>query len=350
MSVPPPGRPRIGISSCLLGRRVRFDGGHKRNDFLSAVLTHYIEYVPVCPEVEIGLGTPRPPIRLQRSREAETRLIVIESGEDLSDRMRDYAMARIDELIAGGLHGFILKSRSPSCGLAASVSGSGAQGARPGGSLPTQDPVAIELDAPQDEPGAFTRELLARLPDLPVAEEDGLDEPGARESFVAAAFTCLRWAEAEAEGWTPGSLARFHARHRTLLRSRDLEACEGLDTLVGTPKSPSDRADPAYYLSEVIALLRHPPAREGHARALEGLVARLSGSLRDGDSERRIRERIDDLSRGRVPAVVPLLVLRDEIRDGLEPRARDDVYLDPHDDELALLSLLQAEPVDTEGG
>jgi len=160
-------RLRVGVSACLLGEEVRYDGGHKREPFLVEVLGREVEWVPVCPEVEIGLGTPRPPMNLVRIG-GETRLITAETGADHTAAMRSYAERRVEELAGDRLAGYILKKDSPSCGL---------------------ERVKLYPEAGGDQTGEarglFAEALVRRFPDLPVEEEDGLRDPARRERFLA---------------------------------------------------------------------------------------------------------------------------------------------------------------------
>jgi uncharacterized protein YbbK (DUF523 family) len=162
-------RPRIGISACLLGQEVRYDGGHKRDAFLTDILGRYVEWVPVCPEVELGMGTPRPPIRLER-RGGEIRLVMPSTGADYTDAMQSFAERRVGELGKLDLDGYILKKDSPSCGL------EGVKVHRGAGASSTEGR------------GLFAEVLTARLPDLPVEEEGRLADPRLRESFVRRVF------------------------------------------------------------------------------------------------------------------------------------------------------------------
>ncbi len=164
-----PSKPRIGISACLLGQEVRYDGGHKRDAFLTEVLGRHVEWVPVCPEVELGMGTPRPPIRLER-RGGEIRLVMPSTGADYTDAMRSFAERRVGELGKLDLDGYILKKDSPSCGLEGVKVHHGA------GASSTEGR------------GLFAEVLTARLPDLPVEEEGRLGDPRLRESFVRRVF------------------------------------------------------------------------------------------------------------------------------------------------------------------
>lgn len=156
---------RLGISSCLLGQEVRFDGGHKRDRFLTDELSKYVEWVPVCPEVEVGMGTPREPLHLVRVGDA-TRMVTTSTGSDYTDRMNEWARARVETLAREDLDGYVLKSKSPSCGVwnvrVASRDGSSALDGR----------------------GLFASVLLERFPLLPVEEEGRLADPAVRANFM----------------------------------------------------------------------------------------------------------------------------------------------------------------------
>ena len=174
MIAEPSPRVRLGISACLLGQEVRYNGGHKRDAFLTDVLGRYVDWVDVCPEVEIGLGTPRPSMRLVRigwGEEAQVRLVTPETGADHTEAMQTWAARRVEELAQLDLDGYILKRGSPSCGLE------------------RVDLHSEEGGAPSQEArGLFAEALLRRLPDLPVEDEGRLQDPALRESFVARVF------------------------------------------------------------------------------------------------------------------------------------------------------------------
>src|SRR5262245_56612618 len=169
-----PEKIRLGISACLLGAEVRYDGGHKRDAFLTETLGPLVEWVPVCPEVEIGLGVPRDTLRLVGDA-ASPRLVVQRTGEDLGERMRRYARARTDALASLGLHGYVLKRGSPSCGLfrVRVYRDSGASGGT--------------------GRGLFAAALTERFPTMPVEEEGRLGDPALRENFIERVFAAARW-------------------------------------------------------------------------------------------------------------------------------------------------------------
>ena len=179
--------PRIGISACLLGEEVRYNGEHKRDPFLTDVIGPYVEWVPVCPEVEIGLGIPRPPLRLVRigkGEESAIRMVTPETGADHTDAMRAYAERRVEELARAGLDGYILKKDSPSCGMER-VKLYPAEGG----------------PATREARGLFADVLLRRLPHLPVEEEERLHDARLCESFITRVFVHARRRQAEAAGW-----------------------------------------------------------------------------------------------------------------------------------------------------
>jgi len=163
-----PPRVRIGISACLLGAAVRYDGGHKRDAFLVDELGPSVEWVPVCPELEVGMGVPREPVRLVRAAPG-TLMLGVTSGADWTARMNALADARAEALAGQGLSGFVLKSRSPSCG--------------PGGVTLF---ASAEPGAPAEPRGVglFAAALVRRLPDLPIEEEGRLADAHLRASFL----------------------------------------------------------------------------------------------------------------------------------------------------------------------
>jgi uncharacterized protein YbbK (DUF523 family) len=162
----------VGISRCLLGDEVRYDGTHKRDDSLIDALGRHVEWVPVCPEVEVGMGTPREPIQLVASVEGvlsakqRVRLAGVESGQDWTERMHAWAQQRVATLRALNLSGFVLKARSPSCGI---------EGVR----------VVHHDRETSAGRGLFAQALVEAMPDLPVEDEARLSDSRARDEFLA---------------------------------------------------------------------------------------------------------------------------------------------------------------------
>jgi len=164
---------RIGISACLLGEEVRFDGGHKRDSFLTEILGPHVQWVPVCPEVEVGMGTPREPVRLFRSG-SELRMVTVHTGHDYTEAMNRWAEERVRQLDREDLCGYVLKKDSPSCGM---------EGVK----------VYGRSDVPERAGrGLFAQVLMTHMPWLPVEEEARLTDPRLRENFLERIFA-LRW-------------------------------------------------------------------------------------------------------------------------------------------------------------
>jgi uncharacterized protein YbbK (DUF523 family) len=257
----PPGPPdelgaatelRIGVSSCLLGQNVRYDGGHKRDDFLTGLLAEFVRFVPVCPEVELGLGTPREAIRLVRDG-ALVRLVGRASGTDHTEPMRRLAEERVAELARLDLDGYVLKKDSPSCGMERVKVYGGAVATR-------------------DGRGAFAAVLLDRLPLLPVEEEGRLNDLPLRENFVERVFAHRRLRELFRGRWTVGALVRFHSQEKLLVLAHQPEAYRALGALVAAAKgAPRDALAGRYGELYMKALAR--PATRGEPRVIRPTIS-----------------------------------------------------------------------------
>jgi uncharacterized protein YbbK (DUF523 family) len=209
---------RIGISACLLGEKVRYDGGHKRNASIMEQLVPIMTFVPVCPEVEVGMGVPREPIRLERGK-GGIQLVGVETRTDHTEAMTRFSDRRAAALEALDLSGYILKKDSPSCGPErVRVYG------RNGVSTSTGR-------------GLFARSLMERLPLLPVEDEGRLADPDVRRNFIERIYAYRRVRDFFKGRWTQSGLLRFHASEKPLLLARDPRGCASLDRLVG--RAPS---------------------------------------------------------------------------------------------------------------
>jgi uncharacterized protein YbgA (DUF1722 family)/uncharacterized protein YbbK (DUF523 family) len=317
---------RIGVSACLLGQEVRYNGGHKRDSFLTDVFARYAEWVPVCPEVEIGLGTPRPAMRLVRigGEAPDVRLVTPETGADHTEAMRAWSAHRLEELAAADLDGYVLKKDSPSCGMERVKLYPEAGGA------PTKDAR-----------GLFAEALLRRFPHLPVEEEGRLNDPPLRENFITRVFVHQRFRSAGGsggEGWTRAALMRFHERHKFLLMARNQAGMRRLGRLLGAAARSDDISElAASYRDGLTETLRRPPTRRGHTNVLQHMAGFVSAGL-DRDDREELREAIDRYRRDLLPLIVPLTLLRHHVRRQGTEYLRDQVYLEPHPYELMLLN------------
>ncbi len=312
---------RLGISACLLGAEVRFDGGHKRDRYLTDVLGENVTWLPVCPELEIGLGIPRPGIQLHGGERGD-RMVIREGGReggrDLTDEMRAYADSRTAELAALGLDGFVLKKGSPSCGFER-VRVYGA----PGG-MPQRSGV-----------GHFTQALERGLPLLPLEEEGRLHDPPLRERFIEAIFSRNRWRVLVSRGLTRSSLVAFHEAHKMLLLAHDESLYRKLGRLVGSFGQLPDDAIYRDYAPLFAAAFARSATVARHVNVLEHLFGYLKRSVSSVE-KRAIAAAIADYRAGHVPLVVPISLLRFLVASHAVEYVQGQLYLEPHPRELML--------------
>lgn len=307
---------KVAVSSCLLGLEVRYDGGHKRDAFVADTLAEHFELVPVCPEVGIGLGTPREPIRLE-GEVAAPRLVSLEGRVDLTARMQRWAARKTAGLVRQDPSGYVFKQDSPSCGLfrvrVYSGEGSPAYGGR----------------------GAFARVLTAALPLLPVEEEGRLRDPRRRESFVERVFAYRRVNDLFAGRWKLGDLVAFHAREQLLLLAHDTERYRELGRVVARAQGVGRAELAARYREGFMRALEVPATPRQHVNVLQHMAGYFKRAL-DAADRAELQEAITEYRRGLTPLVVPLTLLRHHLRRHPVPYLGAQSYLDPHPRELML--------------
>ena len=307
---------RLGVSACLLGQEVRYYGGHKRDRFLIDPLGPFVEWVPVCPEVEIGLGVPRDTIRLVGDA-ATPRLVVEKTGDDLTARMQRYARARTRELESLDLHGYVLKRGSPSCGL-------------------FRVRVFDERGVVRGHgTGAYAGVLTARLPVLPVEEEGRLGDPALRENFIERVFAMVRWRTFVTRRPGPGDLVAFHTAQKFAVLAHSPSHYATLGRLVAA----AGGSRPAARLTEYGTLLMHAlsirATRARHANVLQHLAGFFKRRLETGERA-ELADVIHDYRLGLVPLIVPLTLIKHHVRRLGVAYLADQVYLSPHPKELML--------------
>jgi uncharacterized protein YbgA (DUF1722 family)/uncharacterized protein YbbK (DUF523 family) len=321
-------RPRVGVSACLLGERVRYDAGHKRDAFLTDVLGRHLEWVEVCPEVEAGFGTPREPMRLvltgagSRGRgepfsTGHLSLVVTKTGADVTGQLRRYAGRKARFLARQRLSGFVLKKDSPSCGMERvkvyTSPGTAERGGR----------------------GLFAEALIAALPNLPIEEEGRLSDPRLRENFIERVFAYQRLRELFDRRWTPGDLIRFHTAHKLTLMAHSPAAYRSLGQLVAGAAGRS-RADlEREYESAFMSALRIVATPRRHANVLQHMLGYLKTAL-DGDQKAEMLGLIDEHRQERIPLIVPLTLMRHHVRHHRIAYLEGQTYLEPHPRELSL--------------
>jgi len=309
---------RLGISACLLGQPVRFDGGHKLDRFITDTLGKYVEFVPVCPEVECGLGAPREAMRLVGDP-AAPRLMTVRTKVDLTDRMAAWAEKRVQELEQEDLCGFIFKSKSPSSGM---------------------ERVRVYSDPPQGSPstrgvGWFARAFMEHFPLLPVEDEGRLHDPVLRENFIERLFVGRRWRELLAAGAGLGGLVAFHTRHKLLILSHSPGHYRELGKLVARGKELPLPELYQHYEAQLMEALRLKATRKKNTNVLHHLMGYFKKDL-SPDEKQELLEIIEYYHQGHLPLVVPVTLINHYVRKYRQSYLQDQFYLRPHPVELQL--------------
>jgi uncharacterized protein YbgA (DUF1722 family)/uncharacterized protein YbbK (DUF523 family) len=307
---------RIGISTCLLGENVRFDGGHKHDRFLTDTLGRYVEYVPVCPEVECGLGIPREAMRLIGDP-ASPRLVTTHTSRDMTERMLAYAGARVAELEKEDLGGFVFKSGSPSSGM---------------------ERVRVYNDKGMPSlkgVGLFAGAFMEHFPLLPVEEDGRLNDPLLRENFIERIFALKRWRQLVIEGQKRGNLIDFHTKQKLLILSHSPKLYQAMGQLVASQKAlPVNELYEKYQALLMEALKLKTTARK-NTNVLTHMMGYFKKELAP-DEKKELLEIIDTYRNGYVPLVVPIALINHYVRKYSEPYLKEQVYLNPHPVELQL--------------
>lgn len=307
---------KVGISSCLLGQRVRFDGGHKRDSYIMSVLAPFFTFVPICPELEVGMGVPRETVRLVGSAETPS-MIGVKSGEDWTDRMNRNSKKRVVQSDLREICGYILKKDSPSCGM---------ERVKLYGSSPTPKRIGR---------GLFVTVLIDQFPLLPIEEEGRLNDAAIRENFIERVFAYHRFQVLFRKRWSRGEVVEFHARHKYLLLAHSPKHYQELGRLVAQIKSLPAAEFRDRYSTVFMEGMAVKATRKKQTNVLMHILGFLRNHLDESD-RRSIRDVIDDYHRGLTPLVVPITLLGHYARKHNVSYIVDQVYLAPHPKELML--------------
>ncbi|MBN1495633.1 MAG: DUF523 and DUF1722 domain-containing protein [Spirochaetes bacterium] len=306
----------IGISSCLLGEPVRYDGGHKLDHFLTDTLSGFVEYVPVCPEFEAGFGVPREAMRLVDDPESP-RLMTIKSGVDLTGRMNMWIRKKLPELEKRDLCGFVFKSGSPSSGMER-VKVYDAKGA-----------------ARKTGAGLFAKAFMERFPLLPVEDEGRLHDIGIRENFIARVFAFHRWKQQLAADRSPAAVIEFYARHKYLLMAHSPAMQKDMGKLVARVKT----MERGSFLGEFERLFMTALKYHATVKKNANVLMHMSGYFRkrlSADEKQELADMIERYRQELIPLVVPVTMIRHYVRKYGEEYLAEQYYLDPHPAELKL--------------
>lgn len=310
---------KIGVSSCLMGENVRFDSGHKKNSYITGILSNYFNFTPFCPEVSIGLGTPRETIRLVNVDD-EVRCVGTKTVDlDVTEKL--YQSAEDQKGWHADLSGYILKKDSPSCGMER---------------VKLYKGIEKGQMAEKTGIGIYAKRLMENFPNLPVEEEGRLGDAKLRENFIQRVYIYTRWQAMEAEGFSLAKLQTFHAQHKYIFMSHN----QSLARTLGSSLANSDQEIDLLaqeYLSSMMILLKSIATRKNHVNTLQHIQGYLKNDLDAGDKE-ELRATIEDYHKGLLPLIVPITLLRHHFRRNPKSYIANSYYLQPHPGEMMLLN------------
>ena len=305
----------VGISSCLLGQRVRYDGGHKSHSYILKTLGEYFEFRGFCPELEIGLGVPRKPIRLSRIGSKEIRCIAIDNAEhDLSPALRECANQQ--RAWQERLCGYILKKDSPSCGM-------------------ERVKIWDEVMPIKEGKGVYADQLMQNFPYLPVEEEGRLGDAILRENFIQRVFALRRWHKMLDEGLSVTSLIEFHARHKLVIMSHDQSQYRSIGQLVAKTTRANLAANADAYLLQFMQALKIRATRGNHVNVLQHIQGYLKTDLTAADKQELVQT-ITSYRLGILPLIVPITLLNHYFRKFPSDYISNSWYMSPYPAEMKL--------------
>jgi len=309
----------VGISACLMGEEVRHNGGHKRDAYINGTLSAFFSFENFCPEVGIGLGVPRPAIRLVASDRGVRAVGSRDSSLDVTEALRAYS--REQWPLIEQLSGLILKKGSPSCGM---------------------ERVKIYNDKNMPHPegrGLFANAIMERFPLLPVEEEGRLGDPGLRENFIQRVFIYHRWRMEYAPQLTVQTLTEFHARHKLIFMSRDQNRSRELGRIAADARPDNLDEVATDYISLAMKTLRKVATRKNHVNVLQHIQGYLKKQL-DSDDKQELVDVFERYRRGELPLIVPITLLKHHFRKAPDEYIEQSWYLSPYPEELKLRNLV----------
>lgn len=313
-------KPKLAISACLLGAEVRYNGGHKESRLCSRTLTEYFDFVPLCPEVAIGLGTPREPIRLVGDPAAPRAVGTLQRERDHSEPLAAYGAQMAEAL--DDICGYIFMQQSPSCGL---------------------ERVKVYQDngRPSEAKGRgiYAEAFCARRPDLPVEEDGRLNDPILRENFITRVYAYAQWQQLLRDGLTRKTLLDFHSRYKYLLMATNPLQYKALGRLLGNLHQHDLQQLAPRYFSELMSALKKCATRRTHSNTLQHLSGYFKQVLSSADRQ-EMQQLIGQYRNGVVPLVVPLTLLKHHLRRHPDDYLALQVYLQPHPENLSLRNAL----------
>jgi len=307
---------KIGVSSCLLGVKVRFDGNHRQDRYLTDILDPYVEWMRVCPEVEVGMGVPRESVYLLGNLE-EPRMVGHRTGKDWTDPMNRYAQKRVRELVAEDLCGFIFKKASPSCGI---------------GGVPIRSEKKMPIGKGA---GLFARAFMQEYPLVPVEDEGRLNDAKIRDNFITRIFAYRRLQDLVENGFQRGELVKFHTTYKYLLLAHSPKHYKQLGQVVANPKKYSKKELEDAYSATFMEGLTCRATKKKHVNVLQHMHGFFKDEVSPEDRQ-DVYRCIKDYEKGYVPLIVPMTLIQHFVRKYNVEYLRDQIYLNPHPKELML--------------
>lgn len=307
---------KIGVSSCLLGEEVRWNGGHKRDRYVTDVLGEFFDWEPVCPEVEVGMGTPRETVQLQGSLKAP-KMIGTQTGQDWTPSMRAYSAKRVKEMDRANLCGFIFKAQSPSCGISRIKIYKNAA------------PIA------HNGSGLFAASFRKQCPLVPVEEEGRLYDAKLRDNFIVRVFAYHRLQSLFKEKISRQRMVAFHSAHKFLLMAHSRKHYEALGKMVAYAKDYAPAQLRVQYAQCFMECLAVKSTVKKNTDVLSHMLGFFKKLLSESE-KRDLIQAIDDYYKGWVPLVVPVTLIRHQVNRHRVDYLADQIYLEPHPKELML--------------
>ncbi len=310
---------RVATSSCLLGEEVRFNGGHKHNDYLTKTLARYFELIPFCPEVAIGLGVPRPPIRLVSNGGQVRALGVADASLDVTGDLLEYGRTVASQL--SDVSGYIFKRASPSCGMERVK-------------IYSSEGMPVDSGA-----GLYAQTIMQALPLLPAEEEGRLMDPVLRENFIERVFVYQRWQSLCRSGMTAAKLVDFHTDHKFSLLAHDETAYRALGKTVAEAGNADLPQRAERYAMLLMTAMKKRASRKLHSNVLMHIMGFLKEKI-DSDDKAELLDEIEKYRHGQIPLIVPITLLKHHLRRHPDPFITRQYYLQPHPEELMLRNSL----------
>ena len=308
---------KLGISTCLLGENVRYDGGHKWDRYLTDIVGPFVQWVPVCPEVECGLPTPREAMHLAGNPESP-RLVTIRSHTDHTERMHQWSEKRLNDLENQELCGFIFKAKSPSSGM--------------------RDIKVYKEDGNPTSyktAGLFARAFMHRFPLIPVEDEGRLNDAGLRENFIERVFVVHRWIQYLKQDRSAKGLVNFHTRHKLMLMAHSESHMRQLGKMLADIKHSDFEELLHQYFETLMQGLKRKATVNKNVNVLDHILGYFKKQL-SKDEKEEMRDIISQYHHNLVPLIVPVTLLKHYIRKYEQSYLLDQYYLTPHPAELAL--------------